>query len=298
MSVRILMAIALLLVQSQPALASSAGGAAAATVQGLVVKPRPKCLAAERAPAPEPKIVSIFPRNGQVVRPGLLVFRITFDRPMTCSGFLTALGKFANPCPPNRQTFVETFDHKTVRTLCLTQPGQTYGVVVGGDCSQPFLSLDDQQARPLAVLFRTSDGPPVTSAPEALAEEDAGPPPSDAASTDFAAARGLDGTWRGEITDRLGWRPLILRVRTDAKGTLTATLDSPYRNAFDLPVGRLRLDRNTVEFELPAVKDTYAGTLSVDGSTIRGAWAAKGKTTNFTYITGAKSCISLSRSVK
>ena len=247
------------------------------TVQGLTVMPHPKCLKAESAPAPAPKIVSISPTEGQVVRPGLIAVQITFDRPMTCSGFLTALAKVASPCPPREQTFIQTFDHKTVRTLCLAQPGQTYAVMVGGDCAQPFVSLDDQKAAPLAVHFSTSHGPPVTTVPEALAEEHAGPPPS------LPVVRGLVGTWQGEVTDQFGRRPLILHVSADAKGALSASLDLPYRNALHLPVWDFRLDRDKVEFSLPAVDDTYSGTLSVDGSTISGFWSQEHKATNFTY---------------
>jgi hypothetical protein len=216
------------------------------------------------------------------VRPGLLVVRITFDRRMTCSGFLAALTKFTNPCPADQQTFIQTFDHKTVRTLCLTQPGQTSAVLVGGACSRPFVSLDDQQAQPLAVHFRTTDGPPVTSIREALAE-DTGPPTPVAASAEAPVVQGLVGTWQGEITDQLGWRPLVLHVSTDAKGALVAFLDSPYRNATGLPVWDFRFRGRKVEFDLPAVDDSYSGTLSADGSAIRGFWAQQHKPTNFTY---------------
>jgi hypothetical protein len=285
MSLRVLMAVAALLAQSQAAAASDAGVVAPTTVQELTVVPHPKCLEAESAPAPAPKIVSTFPAEGQVVRPGLIVFRITFDRPMTCSGFLIELAKVASPCPPHDQTFIQTFDHKTVRTLCLTQPGQTYAVVVGGDCSQPFVSLDDQQAPPLAVRFRASDGQPVTSVREALAE-DTGPGSPTTASAGSPVVHGLDGTWQGEITDQNGWRPLILHVSTDKNGALAATLDSPdspWGNESGLPLWGVRLDGNRFEFDLPALNDTYSGTLSADGSTIRGFWADRRKATNFTY---------------
>jgi hypothetical protein len=285
------MAIGALLAQSQPASASDPVVVGPDTVQQLTIKPHAKCLAAESAAAPAPKIVSIFPSDGQVVRPGLLIFRITFDRPMTCGGFLAALAKFASPCPQHEQTFVETFDHRTVRTLCVTQPGQAYGLVVGGDCSQPFESLDGQQFQPRAVRFKTSDGAPVSSVPEALAEEAAGPSSSATASLDSSITRGLDGTWQGEVADQLGRRPLILHVSTDAKGALGATLDSPGRNAFGLPVFGFRLRGNMVEFELPAVDDTYAGTLSADGSTISGRWAQERKPTDFTHVPGPKSCV-------
>ena len=33
-----------------------------------------------------PKVVSAFPGKGDVIRPGLLVMRVTFDQPMACEG--------------------------------------------------------------------------------------------------------------------------------------------------------------------------------------------------------------------
>ena len=264
----------------------------ATQVEGLLVTPPPRCFDVENASAPAPKVVSTYPAEGQVVRPGLLVFRITFDRPMTCSGFITLLAGFPSPCPQDKQTDAWSADHKTVRTTCLTQPGQTYGVAPGGACWARFVSLDGQRAQPFAVRFSTSDGPQVTSAPEALTEDTGATLP--VASADSPANQGLDGTWVGQVTDQFGPRPLFLHVRTDAKGALTATLDSPARKArfegsnvsgvFELPLERFRRVDQQVEFWLPATSASYAGTLSADGRAIRGRWNQQGEfsTSNFT----------------
>ena len=280
MSVKMLMAVAALLAQSQTKPATDTAAVGSNTVEGLTVRPHPKCLEAESATAPAPKIVRIFPGEGQVVRPGLLVIRITFDRPMTCGGFLAALADVASPCPSRVQNFIQTFDHRTVRTLCLTRPGQAYGVLVGGDCDHPFVSLDNQQAQPLAVRFSTSDGPAVASVAEALAEANA--PSPVIPSPESPVIHALDGTWRGAVTDQLGWRPLVLHVSTVPNGAFAATLDSPYRHAFRLPVQDFRLVGDTVAFRLPSLDDSYAGTLSADGSKIRGFWAQEHKATDFT----------------
>jgi hypothetical protein len=172
MSAPILMAVAALLAQAAQPAASSDTAVVQAAVSELVVRLQPKCFPAKSAPTPAPKITSTFPTEGQVVRPGLLVIRISFDRPMTCGGFLQALAGLPNPCPPRTQTFIQSFDHKTIRTLCLTHPGQAYGVVVG-DPSEAFVSLDGRQALPVTLRFSTSGETAQTSLQGAL-DEDAG----------------------------------------------------------------------------------------------------------------------------
>lgn len=287
MSAPVLIAAAVLLAHNQTTTASDEVVNPPATVSELIVTPQPKCLPAKSAPAPAPKVVSTFPREGQVVRPGSLVFRTTFDQPMACGGFLTALTSSADPCAAHEQAVAWNFDHKTVRTLCLTQPAQTYGVVVGGSCSLPFVSLDGQQAQPLAVRFTTSDGPAATSVSEALAE-DAGAP-SSASAVGSPVDQGLDGTWLGGLTDWNGYRTLVIRVSTDADGALAATLSWKYRKgvflgqpdlvAVDLPATDFRRHRQQLEFKLPAANASYAGTLSAAGRTMEGLWTEHGRAT-------------------
>ncbi len=86
---------------------------------------------------------------------------------------------------------------------------------------------------------------------------------------------GLDGTWEGALDDQATDRGLVLHISSDATGT-SATLDSPDRPAFGLPIQRLRRDGQHVEFTLPATGSRYAGTLSADGLTLSGAWARAG----------------------
>ena len=246
------------------------------TLPDVAVRSSRKCLGAKSASAPAPKVVSVFPRDGQVVRPGLVVVRIAFDRPMTCNGFFAPLTNFKDPCAPHKQEFLLTFDRKTVRTLCFADPGQTYGITVGGDCSRPFVSLDDQRAEPLAIHFKTSDGPRVTSDQEAVAEEDPGPAP-------IIPFHGVDGTWQGEVEDSRGRRPLILHLSTDANGVLSGAMDSPFMLAPNLEADRPRLEGDKLTFDLPINSDAFSGVLSGDGSQIRGVWRNGGKATTFTF---------------
>ena len=117
------------------------------TVEELTVIPRAECLAAksELRSAP-PKIVSTYPQEGELVRPGLLILRVTFDKPMTCSGFYgVSLGR-RNPCYASQQHFLKTiseqdflmsFDHKTVRVACMVEPNTHYILQLNGLVSTP-----------------------------------------------------------------------------------------------------------------------------------------------------------------
>ena len=285
MSVRILAGVALLVAQSQSAAAGPVVVPPAA-VQELVVRPQPKCLPAENAPAPAPKIVSVYPAEAQVVRPGYLVVRITFDRPMACSGFLVRFAELANPCPAQEQTFIWTFDHKTIRTLCMTRPGQTYGLAIGGGCSLPFVSLDGQHAQPFAIRFRTSDSAGATSVQDALAADTE--TRSSKPGAGGSVMLGLDGTWQGQIADWRGARPLFLNLSTETNGRLAATLDSPFRNIFGETIEGFHLAGTKVEFRDPAASASYVGTLSADGSTVRGLWTRDGEAlpVDFTCVPG------------
>ena len=58
-----------------------------ATLSELTVSPPRKCLEPRRPADPDippPKVVSTYPAKGAVVRPGVLVLRLTFDLPMGC----------------------------------------------------------------------------------------------------------------------------------------------------------------------------------------------------------------------
>jgi len=79
----------------------------------------------------------------------------------------------------------------------------------------------------------------------------------------------LPGQWAGLVTDYRGSRPLYLNIGDDAK----ATLDSPNRHSCGERIVGLAQDGPQVAFTLPAEDESFAGTLSNDGSTISGVWA-------------------------
>jgi hypothetical protein len=83
---------------------------AANTVAELRILPHAEYLPAKRDIAVRPpRIVSTFPRQGRTVRPGLLVVRITFDRPMTCDGALHNDETLMPACSDGRQDLILSF---------------------------------------------------------------------------------------------------------------------------------------------------------------------------------------------
>ena len=160
------------------------------TVSELVVTPEkllseldvvaPKaCLAVKREPfAPSPKVVSTFPPQGGKVRPGLLIVRVTFDRPMTCSGFLASDGVLSDPCPGGRQDVRLSYDRQTIWTVCLPPPRQRFGLWLNpSQAPEPsalntrFQSLAGRPVAPYRLVFETSEGPLVTTAADAIAQD-------------------------------------------------------------------------------------------------------------------------------
>src|SRR5262245_3658498 len=91
-------------VASLAAATTATGAPAIPAIDELVVRPEAKCLPAKTEPAaPAPRIVSTFPADNAIIRPGRLVVRVTFDRPMTCRGFLYERPPLKSPCPRSRQ---------------------------------------------------------------------------------------------------------------------------------------------------------------------------------------------------
>ena len=145
------------------------------TVSEVTVTAKIKCL----APDPyiyrtaRPKVVSSFPSNGAVVRPGLLVIRVTFDQPMACDGFFLGAGPRLNPCPGSAQQLVLTYDRRTVRIVCVVQPSTQYGLGLSTDLAvKTFTGLSGLPSVPYHLYFATSEGPMVATVCDALSADE------------------------------------------------------------------------------------------------------------------------------
>ncbi|HEY3951605.1 hypothetical protein [Phenylobacterium sp.] len=180
--------------QAAPAAKPKSDGA---TVSELLVIPekmaseldviaRKQCLEVKKEPSTPPaKLVSSFPAQGATVRPGLLIVRLTFDRPMTCNGFLKRDIDLPDPCPDTHQQFRQSADRLTVWTVCVARPGHRFGVwlnkpVFDDDGTgfsdfqnkgAQFESLAGWPVQPYRLVFSTSDGPLVDNIEDALRQD-------------------------------------------------------------------------------------------------------------------------------
>ncbi len=129
----------------------------------------PKCPKARNpadAGVPPPKLVSSFPANHAVVRPGLLVVRLTFDRPMTCDGLLDAHLTFFNPCPQPLNDPMISRDRRTFLTVCRVAEDKHYGLWL-----HLFRSLAGRPAKSSELVFATERGSRIGSVEEAIAQD-------------------------------------------------------------------------------------------------------------------------------
>jgi hypothetical protein len=155
-------------------------------LQGLSVKPQAKCLAPRLRPdksIPPPVVESIYPADGAVVRPGVLIVRITFNVAMSCNGIFLKRPPMDKPCDnPQRQVFMLSYDRRTIRMRCKVSPNRRYGFRLNDDPAYDqlrpdivpnvdFISLAGSPLRPFELAFTTSSGPELTSVEAAEAED-------------------------------------------------------------------------------------------------------------------------------
>jgi hypothetical protein len=144
------------------------------TVSELTVTPKIKCLKPDAGSGRmnRPRIVSSYPAKGDVVRPGLLVVRVTFDQPMACDGLFTAAPPLEDPCPQTSQDLLLSLDRKTVRTVCLVAADTQYGLWVTQDpTAHSFIGLGGLPSESYRLNFATSSGSAVASICDAMLED-------------------------------------------------------------------------------------------------------------------------------
>ena len=134
-------------------------------LDGLVVSVRRTCPSPQSPPdqdAPRPRLVSTYPADGQTVRPGYLVLRLTFDRPMACRGslpqYLLAACYF-----DNMQTWHESIDKRSLLILCDLKPSTRYAVSINVRIPEHFRALSGREPERGGFSFDTSGAPPITT---------------------------------------------------------------------------------------------------------------------------------------
>ncbi|MGZ3275597.1 MAG: hypothetical protein ACXU82_13170 [Caulobacteraceae bacterium] len=144
----------------------------ATAVSGVGVSLPKTCLGPREPPdlkVPVPTLLSTYPARDQVVRPGLMILRLTFDLPMACwpQGGPTHLeaGR-PDPCAttPRVQHWVLLKERLDWTVLCRLEPKTRYSFRV-----KSFKGLSGRETEPFTLTFYTSDEPPVLAVKDALA---------------------------------------------------------------------------------------------------------------------------------
>ncbi len=123
------------------------------------------CVAGSLKNHGRPAVVATFPAEGEVVRPGLVVVRVTFDQPMSCDASFEGQSDLPNPCPGRWREATLSQDRRSFRTVCEVAPGTRYRLMLHSFHNSHGLAIPD------AVTFSTSAAPPIATVREALAED-------------------------------------------------------------------------------------------------------------------------------
>jgi hypothetical protein len=112
-------------------------------------------------PGDPPKIVASFPAAGEVIAPGALVMRITFDQKMDAAAFAFTAAQ-SGQMPSCLKTPRLLNDEKTFVLLCTTAPDQKYDIAFNAAPKAGFKSIAGSAAAPAQLAFATNhddDGP-------------------------------------------------------------------------------------------------------------------------------------------
>jgi hypothetical protein len=143
----------------------------ATVLSGVGVSLPKTCLGPRDPPDPDvpaPMLLSTYPAKDQVVRPGLVILRLTFDLPMACwpqHGPAHLDAGRPDPCAttPRVQHWVLFKERRDWTVLCHLLPKTRYSFQV-----KSFKGLSGRETEPFTLTFYTSDEPPVLAVKEAL----------------------------------------------------------------------------------------------------------------------------------
>jgi hypothetical protein len=167
----------------------SGGAGQSQEISSVTVEQRAVCMAPRRPPdasIPAPRVVSTYPAQGAVVRPGFVVVRFTFNVAMSCDGiFLSLPAPVQQPCAGGlRQVVMYSYDRRTIQMVCRVAKSTRYGLRLNYDPNNDaarlnnvtaarvtFMSLAGAPLKRFELTFSTSSDPEVASQKDALAEE-------------------------------------------------------------------------------------------------------------------------------
>jgi len=123
------------------------------------------CMAGSTKTRSRPRVVATFPAKGAVVRPGVVVVRVTFDQPMACDASFDGVSDLPNPCPGRWREVTLSQDRRSFRTVCEVKAGARYRMTLRSFRNSHGLAI------PAEVTFSTSGSAPIATVLEALAED-------------------------------------------------------------------------------------------------------------------------------
>ena len=172
----------LVLIPALLAAPARAGDNKATAISGLDITEPLVCFKAHSPPSkdvPAPRLVSTYPAKGEVVSPGLLVLRLSFDLPMTCSASLGTEFLSSDPCASgDRELWNLSYDRRNFRVLCLVKPCKRYSLWINRHAPEDFKAVSGHKPDAYELVFNVSEGPPVTTVEEAVARDLAYVPPA------------------------------------------------------------------------------------------------------------------------
>ncbi len=112
-----------------------------------------------------PRVVATFPADGSVVRPGVVVVRVTFDQPMACDASFDGTSDLPNPCPGRWREVTISQDRRSFRTVCEVKADARYRLTLHSFRNSRGLAI------PAEATFSTSGAAPIATIQQALAED-------------------------------------------------------------------------------------------------------------------------------
>ena len=88
--------------------------------------------------------------------------------------------------------------------------------------------------------------------------------------------KGIEGIWLGTLKFSGMELSVVFKISKDAKGKLTATLDSPDQGAKDIPVEEVTFQNNHLHLGAKSINGIFEGDIKEDKSTVEGEWKQNG----------------------
>jgi len=99
----------------------------------------------------------------------------------------------------------------------------------------------------------------------------------------IAHAQSIDGDWQGTLPANGSMVRVVLHVKADDRGGLTASLDSPDQGATGIRVASVSVANATLKFDVPAAGAAFEGKIDSAAERIVGTWSQGGGSTSLTF---------------